>query len=38
MNNFKSPVALSLDELRTRIRDEFVGWRKIVAEKKIVLE
>jgi tripartite-type tricarboxylate transporter receptor subunit TctC len=32
------PVALPLDELRARMRDEFLGWRKLATEKKIVLE
>jgi len=32
------PVALSLDEIRTRMRDEYTGWKKIAADKKIVLE
>lgn len=32
------PVALSLDEMRTRMRDEYLGWKKIAADKKIVLE
>lgn len=32
------PLALSMDELRTRMREEYNGWKKIAVDKKIVLE
>ncbi|MEY4138668.1 MAG: hypothetical protein RLZZ371_850 [Pseudomonadota bacterium] len=32
------PVALPLDELRTRMRQEYANWKKIATAKKIVLE
>lgn len=32
------PVALSLDEMRSRMRDEYANWKRIATDKKIVLE
>ena len=32
------PVALPLDELRSRMRQEYANWKKIATAKKIELE
>ncbi len=32
------PLALTMEDLRVRMRDEYNGWKKIAADKKIVLE
>jgi tripartite-type tricarboxylate transporter receptor subunit TctC len=32
------PVSLSLDEIRTRMRDEYGQWKRIATEKKISIE
>jgi tripartite-type tricarboxylate transporter receptor subunit TctC len=37
-HNGLPPVALSLDEIRTRMRDEYTNWKRVATDKKIVLD
>ena len=37
-NNDASPLSLSLDELRTRMREELANWVRVVTVNKIVME